>query len=109
MLAGFLAALEGQVLDRKYHLRKLRGIGTFGAVFESDEVVANTVTRRRLAVKVMLSDASSSDRQLRELSLASRLDHHGIRGCLLKDRTLRPTAAQLRGMLRDASVPSPTW
>lgn len=78
MLAGFLAALEGQVLDRKYHLRKLRGIGTFGAVFETDEIVANTVTRPRLAVKVMLSDPSSSDRQLRELSLASRLDHHGI-------------------------------
>jgi len=36
--------LEGEQFTYKYYLKKLLGVGGFGAVFSADEVIKDTVT-----------------------------------------------------------------
>lgn len=67
--------LSGQVINHKYHLRSLLGVGGFGAVFLADEMVGDCLIRQ-VAVKLLVSDGSSN--QLNELIMATRMKHPNL-------------------------------
>lgn len=78
-LGNIWNTLEGEVIEGKYHLRRLINSGGFGGVFEADEVVADKLIRH-VAIKLIPPDPESADRQIQELTLAASLDHP----CLLR-------------------------
>jgi len=72
------SARVGTILAGRYAIRRVIGAGGMGAVYEAE----NTVTGRRVALKVMLPRAASVDtapeRFLREARAASRVEHPHI-------------------------------
>jgi nitrous oxidase accessory protein NosD len=82
---------EGQVVDGKYHLLRLLGTGSYGGVFQADEVVADRLIRQ-VAVKLIEPDEADPDGQMQELIAAANLDH----ACLLRCYT--PGQCQLNGL-----------
>jgi len=72
------SARVGTILAGRYAIRRVIGAGGMGAVYEAE----NTVTGRRVALKVMLPRAASIDtapeRFLREARAASRVEHPHI-------------------------------
>lgn len=71
---------EGQVVDGKYHLRRLLGIGSYGGVFLADEVVADRLIRH-VAVKLIEPSDTDAEGQMRELIAATNLDHPHLLRC----------------------------
>lgn len=69
--------LEGQVIENKYHLKRLLGAGGFGGVFLADEVVRDNVLRQ-LAIKIIPDSPDNDNKQLVELIEATRLDHPNL-------------------------------
>jgi serine/threonine protein kinase len=72
------SARLGTIIAGRYAVRRLLGAGGMGAVYEAE----NTVTGRRVALKVMLPRAASVDtapeRFLREARAASKVEHPHI-------------------------------
>ncbi|MGK7875365.1 MAG: protein kinase [Xenococcaceae cyanobacterium] len=58
--------------DHQYHLKKLIGVGGYGAVFEADQVVDDRLSRT-VAIKLIPTSSESRDRDLQELKLATQL------------------------------------
>jgi serine/threonine protein kinase len=71
---------EGRTIENKYVLRRLLGVGGFGAVLDAEHVVEGTFVRR-VAVKLILSDEEQMQRQLLELVAASTLRHPSLLTC----------------------------
>jgi serine/threonine protein kinase len=73
-----MTELIGKIFDRKYRLTRLIGEGGMGAVYEAE----HTVIERRVAVKVMHKEFSSSqevvDRFFREAQASSAIGHPNI-------------------------------
>lgn len=72
-----VAARVGTTLAGRYRLVRVLGVGGMGAVYEADQ----TMLRRRVAVKLMLSAAPTAaalGRFLREAQLAARLQHPNV-------------------------------
>ena len=69
--------LEGTQFTYKYYLKKLLGVGGFGAVFSADEVIGDTAIRE-VAVKIMQVDPDNKKRQLDELVTSTRLKHSSL-------------------------------
>ena len=72
--------LEGTQFTYKYHLKKLLGVGGFGAVFSADEVIGDTAIRE-VAVKIMQVDPDNKKRQLDELVTSTGLKHPALLDC----------------------------
>jgi tetratricopeptide (TPR) repeat protein len=71
---------EGQSVDNTYRLNRLIGVGGFAGVFEADHVVEGR-TLRRVAVKLILADPETKERQLDELVAATMLHHPHVLRC----------------------------
>jgi serine/threonine protein kinase len=72
---------QGQMVDGKYHLQELLGDpGGSGAVFQANEVVADQVMGRPVALKLIPVGESEIDKQkqLRELRATATLKHENI-------------------------------
>jgi serine/threonine protein kinase len=78
--AALWTQFEGQSVDNTYRLNRLIGVGGFAGVFESDHVVEGR-TLRRVAVKLILADPESMQRQLDELVAATMLQHPHVLRC----------------------------
>jgi len=74
-------SLEGELFTYKYYLKKLLGVGGFGAVFSADEVIGDQVIRE-VAVKVMQVDPDNKKRQLDELIISTKLKHFALLNCI---------------------------
>ncbi|HLJ55457.1 MAG TPA: right-handed parallel beta-helix repeat-containing protein [Chthonomonadaceae bacterium] len=74
MSVGLWRVFEEQVVDGKYVLRRLLGVGSYGGVFLADEVVADRLIRQ-VAVKLMETDEARQAAQMQELIVAANLDH----------------------------------
>jgi hypothetical protein len=61
--AALWSQFEGQSIENTYRLNRLIGVGGFAGVFEADHVVEGR-TLRRVAVKLILADPESKQRQL---------------------------------------------
>ncbi len=74
--------LTGECVNGQYHLKKLLGVGSYGAVFQADEVVGDRLIRQ-VAVKLISPDGDDKnrDRQLQELITAVNLDHPNLVRC----------------------------
>ncbi len=77
MQARIWRELEGETIDGKYHLQRLIGTGSFGAVFQADEVVADRLIRQ-VAIKLIEPSLEHADAQFAELIAASNLDHPAL-------------------------------
>jgi len=68
----------GEVLDGRYELKKLLGVGMTGAVYEAE----HAYTRQRVAIKIMHQQLVSDDnlvaRFLREAKSVAKIGHPGI-------------------------------
>src|SRR5689334_700437 len=82
MTSGLWRVFEEQTIDQKYVLQKLLGTGSYGGVFLADEVVADRLIRQ-VAVKLMETNETARDAQVRELIAAVNLDH----SCMLRSFT----------------------
>lgn len=70
---------QGQMVDGKYHLQELLGDpGGSGAVFRANEVVADRMMGRPVALKLIPIDQSQIDKQLQELQATATLKHENI-------------------------------
>jgi serine/threonine protein kinase len=78
--AALWSQFEGQPVDNTYRLNRLIGVGGFAGVFEADHVVEGR-TLRRVAVKLILADPESMQRQLDELVAATMLQHPHVLRC----------------------------
>jgi len=78
--------LEGEQFTYKYYLKKLLGVGSFGAVFSADEVIGDHVIRE-VAVKVMQVDPDNKKRQLDELVTSTRLKYPTLLDCITPEQT----------------------
>ncbi len=72
--------LEGQWVNGQYHLKKLLGAGSYGVVFQADEVVGNRLVRE-VAIKLISPNDDDRDLQLQELIDAVNLDHPNLVRC----------------------------
>ncbi len=72
---------EGEEIDGKYHLQRLIGTGSYGAVFQADEVVADRLIRQ-VAVKLIEPADRHADAQFAELIAAANLDHPALLRCI---------------------------
>jgi F-box protein 11 len=77
---------EGKTVDGKYHLQRLVGTGSFGAVFVADEVVADRLIRQ-VAVKLIDPEAVHREEQFAELIAAANLDHPALLRCIAPGQT----------------------
>ncbi len=84
--------LAGECVNGQYHLKKLLGVGSYGAVFQADEVVGDRLVRE-VAIKIISpdNDEKTRDRQLQELIVAVNLDHPNLIRCFA------PGLAQIKG------------
>lgn len=90
----FWLALVGQNFGNRYKLTKFFDCGTFGGVFEADEIVANQFLRK-VAIKLMLVEEDDADlqaAQLRELKTVMNLSHPYLLTCFTWEQ------AEINGM-----------
>src|SRR5229473_449040 len=78
--AALWSQFEGQSVENTYRLNRLIGVGGFAGVFEADHVVEGRMLRR-VAVKLIVADPESMQRQLDELVAATMLHHPHLLGC----------------------------
>jgi len=71
---------EGQILEGKYYLQRLLGVGSYGSVYLAHEVVADRLIRQ-VAVKLIATDSQSQEAQLQEMIAATNLDHPALLRC----------------------------
>jgi serine/threonine protein kinase len=75
----------GQVIDNKYHLLSLLGVGAYGGVYRAADVV-NDQELRQVAVKLIAGDRVSLERQMQELRAVSQLAHPNILTCYVSSQ-----------------------
>jgi serine/threonine protein kinase len=68
----------GKVLDGRYHLRSLIGIGSAGAVYKAEQVDLGTSVAVKVLHPHVTADQNARMRLENEASLASRIDHPNI-------------------------------
>ena len=78
--------LEGTQFTYKYYLKKILGVGGFGAVFCADEVMDDIVFRE-VAVKVMQLDPDNKKRQIEELMISTQVKHYALLDCITSEHT----------------------
>jgi TonB family protein len=71
---------EGEIIDDSLRLNSLLGAGGFGGVFLSDHVVEGRFVRK-VALKLIASDAAGIERQLVELIAGTTLSHPSLLSC----------------------------
>ena len=71
---NYWAQFEGQFIENTFGLKRMLGMGGFGAVFEAEHVVEGRVLRR-VAVKLIPAEPDSMQRQLDELTSATLFQH----------------------------------
>lgn len=77
---AFAESFVGQVLDRKYRLKRVLGAGAFGFVLEAEHVVSGEAVAS-VAVKLVPLQTEGLQDQLRELKEAVRLGHPKLVRC----------------------------
>jgi serine/threonine protein kinase len=80
MISALWSQFEGQSIENSFQLKQLIGVGGFGGVFLADHVVEGRFVRR-VAVKLLLSQPESFERQLGELITATTLQHPHLLRC----------------------------
>jgi serine/threonine protein kinase len=78
--AALWSQFEGQSIENTYRLNRLIGVGGFAGVFDADHIVEDRLLRR-VAVKLILADSESKQRQLDELVAATMLQHPHVLRC----------------------------
>jgi serine/threonine protein kinase len=68
MSADLWRMLQGESIDRKYHLKKFLGAGGYGGVFLADEVVDDHF-QRQVAVKLISPENDPKNPKKREEQL----------------------------------------
>ncbi len=80
MDAAWWKHFEGQWVDT-FRLNSLLGAGGFGGVFLADQIIEKTVIRKSVALKLILTSADQTERDLQELIAAATLRHAHIVEC----------------------------
>src|SRR4051812_11542408 len=77
MHAALWKQFEHQWIDNTYELQSLIGVGGFGGVFRAEHKIEK-VSLRQVAVKLILPDEASFQRQLAELVVSTTLHHDNL-------------------------------
>ena len=70
---GFFKLLVGKIVDNRYKLKEVLGVGSFGAVYRAEERVADSLLRQVALKLIPPHEDVSKEKQFKELELVGHL------------------------------------